>query len=84
MRAFPQNTRQLNIFYMEVRNEIRNWKKAFRKFSKIRRRRFQIFEYSIFGRNQMNEPSVIPLKRLNAGFSFHFFDLTEKRPNCGF
>ena len=45
---FPQKYYAIKYFFMEVRNEIRNWKKAFRKFSKIGRRRFQIFEYSNF------------------------------------
>ena len=48
MRAFPKNIVVFKFLKMEVHNEIRNWKKAFRKFSKIGRRRFQIFEYSNF------------------------------------
>ena len=43
MRAFPQNCKHLNIVLYCNNIKIRNWKKAFRKFWKIRRAAFQIY-----------------------------------------
>ena len=43
MCAFPKNFKHLNIVLYCNTIKIRNWKKAFRKFWKIRRAVFQIF-----------------------------------------
>ena len=48
MRTFPKNIKHLNIVLRTLVSKIRNWKRAFRNFWKIGRRRFQIFEYSNF------------------------------------
>ena len=47
-RTFPKNIKHLNIVLRTLVSKIRNWKRAFRNFWKIGRRRFQIFEYSNF------------------------------------
>ena len=43
MRTFPQKYKHLNIVLRTFQSRIRNWKRAFRKFSKIRKAAFQIF-----------------------------------------
>ena len=54
MRTFPKNIKHLIIVVRTLISKIRNWKRAFRNFWKIGRRRFQISNIPIFGRNQIN------------------------------
>ena len=66
MRTFPKNIKHLNIVLRTLVSKIRNWKRAFRNFWKIGRRRFQIFEYSNFWKKS-NEWT--PYHRIHAQLS---------------
>ena len=83
MRTFPKNFMHLNIVLRTSLRRIRNWKKAFRKFWKIRRAVFQIFGNSKIRKvsNEWCQKNVFVVTSIHCNalpFALTFFWRTNK------